>query len=182
MKIGIDFGTCYSWIAVLAGAKPAVAPFEELCENNAGIPSAFLYANDGRELFGIECSGAIAAEQNSEIVRDMKRIVRKNPKDLNKLIYSNNKAFALKDILEKYLRYLVKEAIEKTKAARVVDNTNLEAITITVPVGLKSGQMLATGAGGSILGFGAGLFIVDDPIKNIADAESKVKQQRLSSP
>ena len=42
--------------------------------------------------------------------------------------------------------------------------------------------MLATGAGGSILGFGAGLFIVDDPIKNIADAESKVKQQRLSSP
>lgn len=42
------------------------------------------------------------------------------------------------------------------------------------------GQMLATGAGGSILGFGAGLFIVDDPIKNIADAESKVKQQRLS--
>ena len=42
------------------------------------------------------------------------------------------------------------------------------------------GQMLAVGAGGSILGFGAGLFIVDDPIKNIADAESRVKQQRLS--
>lgn len=42
------------------------------------------------------------------------------------------------------------------------------------------GQMLAVGAGGSILGFGAGLFIVDDPIKNIADAESQVKQQRLS--
>lgn len=42
------------------------------------------------------------------------------------------------------------------------------------------GQMLAVGAGGSILGFGAGLFIVDDPIKNIADAESEVKQQRLA--
>lgn len=42
------------------------------------------------------------------------------------------------------------------------------------------GQMLAVGAGGSILGFGAGLFIVDDPIKNIADAESKVKQQKLA--
>jgi predicted phage terminase large subunit-like protein len=40
--------------------------------------------------------------------------------------------------------------------------------------------MLAVGAGGSILGFGAGLFIVDDPIKNVADAESKVKQQRLA--
>lgn len=42
------------------------------------------------------------------------------------------------------------------------------------------GQMLAVGAMGSILGFGAGLFIVDDPIKNVADAESKVKQQKLA--
>ena len=42
------------------------------------------------------------------------------------------------------------------------------------------GQMLAVGAGGSILGFGAGLFIVDDPLKNISDAESKIKQQRLT--
>ena len=42
------------------------------------------------------------------------------------------------------------------------------------------GQMLAVGSGGSILGFGAGLFIIDDPIKNIADAESKVKQQKLA--
>lgn len=41
------------------------------------------------------------------------------------------------------------------------------------------GKMLAVGAGGSILGFGAGLFVVDDPIKNIADAESAVKQQKL---
>lgn len=42
------------------------------------------------------------------------------------------------------------------------------------------GQMLAVGAMGSILGYGAGLFIIDDPIKNIADAESAVKQQKLA--
>lgn len=41
------------------------------------------------------------------------------------------------------------------------------------------GQMLAVGAAGSIMGFGAGLFIVDDPIKNVADADSVVKQQNL---
>ena len=41
------------------------------------------------------------------------------------------------------------------------------------------GQMLAVGAAGSIMGFGAGLFIVDDPIKNVADAESEVKQDKL---
>lgn len=41
------------------------------------------------------------------------------------------------------------------------------------------GQMLSVGAKGSILGFGAGLFIIDDPIKNVAEAESKVLQQKL---
>jgi len=41
------------------------------------------------------------------------------------------------------------------------------------------GQMVAVGASGSLMGFGAGLFIVDDPIKNVADADSEVKQNNL---
>ena len=41
------------------------------------------------------------------------------------------------------------------------------------------GQMLSAGAGGSIMGYGAGLLIVDDPIKNVAEAESKVRQAKL---
>ena len=41
------------------------------------------------------------------------------------------------------------------------------------------GQMIAVGANGSLMGFGAGLFIVDDPIKNVADADSQVKQDNL---
>ena len=43
------------------------------------------------------------------------------------------------------------------------------------------GQMLSVGAAGSILGFGAGLFIIDDPIKNVAEAESLVLQEKLNS-
>lgn len=41
------------------------------------------------------------------------------------------------------------------------------------------GQMISVGANGSLMGFGAGLFIVDDPIKNVADADSETKQQNL---
>ena len=41
------------------------------------------------------------------------------------------------------------------------------------------GQMIAVGASGSLMGFGAGLFIVDDPIKNVADADSETKQNNL---
>lgn len=42
-----------------------------------------------------------------------------------------------------------------------------------------TGAMKSVGAAGSILGFGAGLFIIDDPIKNIAEAESKTRQSKL---
>lgn len=41
------------------------------------------------------------------------------------------------------------------------------------------GRMLSVGAAGSILGFGAGLFIIDDPIKSVAEAESKTLQRKL---
>lgn len=41
------------------------------------------------------------------------------------------------------------------------------------------GQMLSAGAGGSIMGYGAGLLIVDDPIKNVAEADSKIRQAKL---
>ena len=41
------------------------------------------------------------------------------------------------------------------------------------------GRMLSVGAGGSILGFGAGLFIIDDPIKTVAEAQSEILQGKL---
>lgn len=41
------------------------------------------------------------------------------------------------------------------------------------------GQMIATGSGGTILGFGAGLFVIDDPIKDVEDARSITIQRRL---
>ncbi|RAP49295.1 MAG: terminase large subunit [Methanosphaera sp. rholeuAM270] len=42
-----------------------------------------------------------------------------------------------------------------------------------------TGQMLSVGSTGSILGFGAGLFIIDDPIRNLAEAESFTLQEKL---
>lgn len=41
------------------------------------------------------------------------------------------------------------------------------------------GEMIAVGSGGALMGFGASLFIVDDPVKNVKDAESEVKQADL---
>lgn len=42
-----------------------------------------------------------------------------------------------------------------------------------------SGGMIAAGVGGAITGFGANLFIVDDPFKSREDAESKTKRDNV---
>ena len=75
----------------------------------------------------------------------------------------------VKDIINHY-GYLSKYNVKLSNDSRAKNKFNLDGYR---------GQMLAVGAAGSIMGFGAGLFIVDDPIKNVADAESEVKQQKL---
>ena len=75
----------------------------------------------------------------------------------------------VKDIINHY-GYLSKYNVKLSTDSRAKNKFNLDGYR---------GQMLAVGAAGSIMGFGAGLFIVDDPIKNVADAESEVKQQKL---
>lgn len=42
-----------------------------------------------------------------------------------------------------------------------------------------SGGMIAAGVGGAITGFGAGLFIVDDPVKSREDAESQTRRESI---
>lgn len=42
-----------------------------------------------------------------------------------------------------------------------------------------TGQMLAVGQAGSIIGFGAGLFVVDDPLKNVKECNSPTVQANL---
>ena len=76
----------------------------------------------------------------------------------------------VKDIINTYWEY-TPEKVRLSNDSHAKDKFNLEG---------HHGQMLAVGASGSILGFGAGLFIIDDPIKNIADADSLVNQEKLA--
>lgn len=49
----------------------------------------------------------------------------------------------------------------------------------TRKVATKDPSMLAVGVGGSVTGFGANLFIIDDPIKNAEEAYSAVYREKL---
>ena len=76
----------------------------------------------------------------------------------------------VKDIINYYGQTLSPYNVKLSTDSHAKNKFNLQGY---------DGQMIAVGANGSLMGFGAGLFIVDDPIKNVADADSTVKQDNL---
>ena len=76
----------------------------------------------------------------------------------------------VKDIINYYGNKYSPYKVKLSQDSRAKNKFNIEGY---------GGQMLAVGAAGSIMGFGANLFIIDDPIKNVADTESEVKQNNL---
>jgi len=76
----------------------------------------------------------------------------------------------VKDIINHYGETLSPYHVKLSTDSHAKNKFNLQGY---------DGQMIAVGANGSLMGFGAGLFIVDDPIKNVADADSQVKQDNL---
>lgn len=75
-----------------------------------------------------------------------------------------------KNILKEY-GYLSPYRVELAEDSKANNKFNLKSP--------YSGRMLAVGQAGSIIGFGAGLFIVDDPIKSPKEARSKTVTENL---
>lgn len=75
----------------------------------------------------------------------------------------------VKEIVNRY-GYLAPEPVTLSTNSRSASKFQIDE---------HEGRMLSVGASGSILGFGAGLFVIDDPIKNVAEAESLVLQEKL---
>lgn len=78
----------------------------------------------------------------------------------------------VKNIINNYSQYT------KLKPTISTDSKAKNKFNLASPF---AGRMLATGSSGSILGFGAGLFVIDDPIKNVAEANSPIIQERLQN-
>jgi predicted phage terminase large subunit-like protein len=60
--------------------------------------------------------------------------------------------------------------LETAEDSRAVDKWDIKG---------HSGGMIASGVGGSITGYGADLFLIDDPIKNQEEAESEVYREKV---
>lgn len=144
MILGIDFGTCYSTAAIMNGLIP-VTTFMKNDTTGMGIPSLFMYSEeDNMEKFGEDCVTGQAFRHPNDVVRYMKRTVRESSDNLSKYVVSGGKEYTIQQIIEKYLAYLISEVKSAAIRSGEYKNTNIEAVTITVPVGISSGQMMAS--------------------------------------
>lgn len=148
MIIGVDFGTCFSSIAVMDGkiAKDNMTgDLEQILGNTSlGIPSLFMYSKEQKqEVYGVGCTIANPHE-NPEVIKYMKREVRMDPENIKRLYESGGRKFILEDIIGKYVMYLVQSVKKQAAETGNVDNTDIEVLTITKPVGIAEGQMMAS--------------------------------------
>ncbi len=143
MIIGIDFGTCFSSAAIMNGLIPVTTYVKDT--TGEGIPSLFMYsAEKNMEVYGEECTTGEAFRHSADIVRYMKRTIRENPDNLGMIVKSGGKDFAIVDVIEKYLTFLVSKIREGAIKSGEFSNNEIEAVTITAPVGISSDSMMAS--------------------------------------
>lgn len=142
MMIGIDFGTCFSTAAVMSGQIPVTNLIKD---NREGVPSLFMYSSvQGKELYGEQCITAEASRHPGDVVRYMKRTVRENPGNLSMTVTSGGREYTMDAIIEKYLAYLISEVRTAAMKSGEFKNNDIEAITITAPVGIAKDAMMAS--------------------------------------
>lgn len=143
MIIGIDFGTCYSSAAIMNGLIPVTNFIKDT--TGMGIPSLFMYsAETGEEWYGEKCETSAAHNHSSDIIRYMKRTVREDPANLDRTVTSGGREYTLSEVIEKFLAYLINEIKVAAVKSGEYKNSDIEAVTITAPVGIASGQMMAS--------------------------------------
>ncbi len=143
MILGIDFGTCFSSVAFMNGQIPVTDYIKD--PNKTGIPTLFMHSRKtGKDLYGYDCTTAEAIINSADVVRNIKRIIRENPKNLNMSVLSGGNSYTISEVVKKYLTYLITEARNAAIRSGEFTNTDIEAVTISSPIGISGGQMTAT--------------------------------------
>jgi len=126
MYIGIDFGACYSKIAVFSD-DTELEGFVSQC-GEEGIPTKYLCL-DGVYYFGRQCEDDLARDHSELILKEFKTDARAN------INGSDEKTqYKYKDVIFNYIKYL-KKTIDDAIASNGMVGACYDAITITAPAG-----------------------------------------------
>jgi molecular chaperone DnaK (HSP70) len=129
MKLGIDFGTCFSFpAAVRVNAPEPLLPIDDEYRN--GIPSIFYYDSKIGERIGVE-TGQPCQSHPEHGVKYIKKEMRSG-KPLAKIIYNlDGREFSAKEIIVKIIRHIIELA--QRRASDISISPDLENIVIAVP-------------------------------------------------
>ena len=140
MILGIDFGNCFSSIAVMIGDEPVTDYLED--DTGQGVPSCFLY-NNGREYFGENCFAGNLPR--SEIISKIKKEIRARPGNMDLPYVSGGRSFPLSEIVKKFLEYIIVNVEKNVQSdSNFKGNKSIEEVTITAPVAIGNDHELAS--------------------------------------
>ncbi len=140
MKPAIDFGTCFSLPMLRVGGM--IFDFERA----EGIPTLYMYNSEAnKDMFGYECRDSrYALAHPGDVIRNVKTLIRENPKLINdpNAAISGGKSFSYREIIKKYLEFLIEKARENAK--KMAGDDSIQGICITAPVSSGTNMMLST--------------------------------------
>lgn len=145
MLLGIDFGTCYSFLTTMIGKDP----YTGITNPDTGIPTVFFRDASGKEYCG-EDAVQYSATHPQDLITELKRKIRDDANLLNEdgqsVFRSGGKDYSTSEIVEKIVKYLIDKAISMADKQELPKSISrkVERITITTPVGLGERKNSAT--------------------------------------
>jgi|GEM_PF-6656232 len=140
MKLGIDFGTCFSFVAACIGdnvnnAEPLIGKDDKIHNDLNGIPTVFYHDSnpDHCELVGQKAYDLLLEKGlDKNGVQHIKSLLRKKSPD-DVVLRSGGKTFTVKQIVVKILAFLIKNAAYALDRQHSGQNLKLDYLVITVP-------------------------------------------------
>lgn len=138
MKLGIDFGTCFSYVAACIGDNinnydSLVGKDDTIIDKLNGIPTVFYHDSDPENH---ELVGKLAYERllsfNSNGIQHIKSLLRKKSPD-EVVLQTGGRTFTIRQIIVKILAFLIKNATLVLIDQQSRQNLKLEYLVITVP-------------------------------------------------
>ena len=134
MKLGIDFGTCFSFVSTMIGNDIRTSLVDNEY-NNAGVPTLFYH--DGKRTICGNNAKHLGATNPEYLVSAIKRDLKEHP-DRAKVgttyTYKNTGCTG-EQIVENYITYLVEMAKKNAGEQGLPGGKTIDEVVITAPVG-----------------------------------------------
>jgi len=134
MKLGIDFGTCFSFAATCIGENPTplVGNDTTICDENNGIPTVYYNDDNNKDLIGKRALELTIQFGDNGII-NIKDLLRNKRPTENDIRILGGKEYTIKGIVVNILKFLIQNAINVIEKSNPNIPSHIENLVIAVP-------------------------------------------------